>query len=558
MGFRYHGNYVGPGWSAGKYQPSVANSNVPAIDEFDQTGKDHDAAYAPTADRRKRSEADAKFFRQNFGRGIKRTAAAYAVGTQAFLRDTTGYDMSGNSVTSFPEKDPKVSSSSRKRVRYEGIDRPPTPSKRVRIERQVSPTSGNYIQLPQNMVQTMKRRSRKAKATRKGRKVFKKKIAARKRRAKKSNKLTLKDAFGPNAAVEKTETGGINEATNRGDVLYIGQAMPTKVMTNLVADAIVKKLLAMAGIQFTDWKEAIGDVFGYRRQFDHVRIIAYYRSGAVPTGPAAPIDVRLRIYTGVTVEATATFKKFGADLSAAIQAINPDEAHMQSWKWISFALMMNNGFTDASETNIPLALMTGEQAQITIGYTSTLRVQNRTNDASNTDSNNTNSPNPLTAKHYVSKKWANGFDLAKTTILANAATTTNLYANRASGLILADSSTFQTQALQKLPPKWVLGAAKEKRYMHHPGVIKGFTHTWTTRMNLNTLFQKIPQVFFSVTDTTYQKALIGNAEVIGFDFAIFDRSELTKVKVSWEINSTCVANVTLKKVRTLPILTVNV
>ncbi len=43
---RYHGNYVGPGWSAGKYQKSVAYSTVPPIDEFDRTAQVHDAAYA--------------------------------------------------------------------------------------------------------------------------------------------------------------------------------------------------------------------------------------------------------------------------------------------------------------------------------------------------------------------------------------------------------------------------------------------------------------------------------------------------------------------------------
>ena len=46
MIIRYHGNYVGPGWSAGKYQASVAKSKVPPVDEFDRTAMEHDAAYA--------------------------------------------------------------------------------------------------------------------------------------------------------------------------------------------------------------------------------------------------------------------------------------------------------------------------------------------------------------------------------------------------------------------------------------------------------------------------------------------------------------------------------
>jgi len=85
--FRYHGNYVGPGWSAGKYQGSVAKSNVPAVDEFDETAKEHDRAYALN---RNLKAADYKFYRKNIGKGVKRSVAALAVGIQGFLRRPTG------------------------------------------------------------------------------------------------------------------------------------------------------------------------------------------------------------------------------------------------------------------------------------------------------------------------------------------------------------------------------------------------------------------------------------------------------------------------------------
>lgn len=75
---RYHGNYCGPGWSAGTYQSSV-RSSVPAIDSFDETCKAHDASYAEHGPNR---EADVEFYRQNIGRGIKRSIAALAVVSQ--------------------------------------------------------------------------------------------------------------------------------------------------------------------------------------------------------------------------------------------------------------------------------------------------------------------------------------------------------------------------------------------------------------------------------------------------------------------------------------------
>lgn len=72
---RYHGNHCGPYWSDGKYQPSVCGY-APAIDQFDQTCKEHDCAYATHGPH---WEADHRFFRANIGKGLKRSVAAIAV-----------------------------------------------------------------------------------------------------------------------------------------------------------------------------------------------------------------------------------------------------------------------------------------------------------------------------------------------------------------------------------------------------------------------------------------------------------------------------------------------
>lgn len=120
--WRYHGNYVGPGWSAGKYQNSVAYSDVPAVDEFDQTAKDHDQSYALNEDLKK---ADYKFFWRNVGKGFKRTAAAVAVGAQGLMRPNL----------SLPQKDSDMGSRSRSAKRTavtRGRSRtraPPTPKR---------------------------------------------------------------------------------------------------------------------------------------------------------------------------------------------------------------------------------------------------------------------------------------------------------------------------------------------------------------------------------------------------------------------------------------------
>jgi len=80
---RYHGNYCGPGWSAGQYQASVV-SNVEAVDEFDETCKIHDAAYALNLDL---DRADREFYLSNMWKGPKRTLAAMAVELQRVTRN---------------------------------------------------------------------------------------------------------------------------------------------------------------------------------------------------------------------------------------------------------------------------------------------------------------------------------------------------------------------------------------------------------------------------------------------------------------------------------------
>jgi hypothetical protein len=91
---RYHGNYVGPNWSAGKYQSSVDDPSVPAVDDFDQTGLEHDRAYARGENL---NAADDRFYRQNIGQGIKRSVAALAVKGYSRIR---GPRFRGNAAVS--------------------------------------------------------------------------------------------------------------------------------------------------------------------------------------------------------------------------------------------------------------------------------------------------------------------------------------------------------------------------------------------------------------------------------------------------------------------------
>jgi len=95
----YHGNYCGPGWSDGEYQSSVVGSK-PAIDEFDETCRLHDAAYALGMNL---NDADDEFVESNFGHGAKRSLAAAAVALQRRLRANDSFNNPPNSQTIMPK-----------------------------------------------------------------------------------------------------------------------------------------------------------------------------------------------------------------------------------------------------------------------------------------------------------------------------------------------------------------------------------------------------------------------------------------------------------------------
>jgi len=82
----HYGNYVGANWSDGKRQASVAKGKTRAIDEFDSSAQVHDRAYALNRDLKK---ADYAFYKANIGKGVVRSAAAIAVGTQGLFRKSS-------------------------------------------------------------------------------------------------------------------------------------------------------------------------------------------------------------------------------------------------------------------------------------------------------------------------------------------------------------------------------------------------------------------------------------------------------------------------------------
>jgi len=84
-------NYCGEGWSEGKYQESV-DGILPATGPFDETCKQHDAAYFHAKDAYDRGEADIQFLLGNLSLNPIRLTAGLGVYVVNRVRGSSKYN----------------------------------------------------------------------------------------------------------------------------------------------------------------------------------------------------------------------------------------------------------------------------------------------------------------------------------------------------------------------------------------------------------------------------------------------------------------------------------
>lgn len=255
MSFRYHGNYVGPGWSAGKYRASVRHSNVPPVDEFDRTAKEHDMRYAIG---KRLKAADYKFYRQNIGRGIKRSVAALAVGFQGYLRrpDEVFHSSSSNVMQTPPKSGRRGRSMTRRSSSSRSYVRVPTMSSSG-SRRSAMSISGRSLASAKSLT---RQRSKSAVKT-VVKKIYQSANSGGKF-AKGGKSLPVDTKYAKFGVVEVKEQGGLLQADGLGGTaeqcLYLGHAtLPDNMVRMAVWRAVVKMILMNIGIQIEDFRAPI-------------------------------------------------------------------------------------------------------------------------------------------------------------------------------------------------------------------------------------------------------------------------------------------------------------
>lgn len=464
--FRFHGNYVGPGWSAGRYQNSVV-SDVPAVDEFDATGKKHDAAYAMG---KNLAVADFEFASENFGKGAKRTVAAVAVGAQGVGRVVENL-VSGKS--SMPTEDFEM--------RGRSASRPRTPASLSRsrsapraasrgVVRRRSPSSA--------FSRTVRRRvTRRRPQTRRGRRVVRRRRVWFARRGRRS---TVNGAL-KYGCVQTFETGGM---LNTKYCQYIGHAsMPTERVQQVMWLALTKKLLEKVGMVIKEPTQAVDNI-GVGD-----KILVHYQSQ--PTS-----GVVYREYTIIVSDSLVTIAKDFYDFFIGTQT--------------NQLLYLKMTYAPAAATTVhwPRTVFNLQTAMLHLDFKSDLKVQNRSIVDSTDDEVSVDNV-PLIGRYYEGN--GNGTEIPDSAIINSQA----LFGNQNSGMIGYSAVGPMNEPLVK---SQAINAKKSGGLQLASGQIKQSTLHTKMVIRMNNLVTKMGEP--TLTPSQASKVKMGKFRIMALEKAI--------------------------------------
>jgi len=532
FGFRYHGNYVGPGWSGGKWQKSVAYSRVKPIDEFDATAMRHDRAYALGRNKRL---ADYRFYRENIGKGFKRSVAAAAVGAQGVYRSL------------FPEKDSEMKRNRSKSTTPQ-YKRMYTPSKSSKNGSMSTKSGGNKKARKQVVFQRLAHKPIYTRGKYAG--------VQKKGRARKYD-----NSFNYNGVVSKHEDGSV-QTCSISHTAYVGHGIAPATMVENMWRLVVKKLFQKAGIDIRAWTEVVATNLLIRTVVGQnprqVRIKYSYKRLDGDANGAIQLGITADLFDAFGV-ATLTYDELAINLGINFQdALTPIEQDGAA-VMLNATLFFVDTTTGATvqEDNF-VANICFDDMFVDVDISSNLVVQNRTPDSTGGVDADSVTNNPVHGKMYTSSdKWLNGFEL-KSQELGADPSRIPLYTFQNTGIISTNSADTQPTILRKPPQPWQLGVKRASNVLLQPGEIKRSNLRFTCSMKWNTLMQKLFKYFrdLGIANGPVQ---MGFAEMFALESVLNVRGgETANLQIGWELNQTYKFKAHFKKYGTAPVLDITV
>jgi len=493
LGIAAHGNYCGPNYSAGRFQASTTDPNVPAVDQLDQMCLEHDSAYNTHGSDLLKADLN---FAKKVGFSRKKGALfGLMVGLQGVGR-AVGYYPRYNQLKIVGDASQHFFPIMKTARRKYGRSRKYTKRKRV-VKR-----SKKY---------NKKTRRYRRKSTRGFRKRY-------------SDKLSK--------ATYRYENGGTLDDPN---AVYVGHGTPANRVAEVFFMAMYKKLMTEHGIEFKNWTEPVMRKSATSDEY-HIRLAWSF----------GPQDNQTWINTTSNVAHTMSwidssynlYSNFEIDYKAAVGSIAgehlvPVFERLELWKLLP---------TNPSRSLVASVQL--KQMYVSFYQNSSLRIQNRTANGANTGVTDVNNTNPLEGFVYYGKQNLNYLnpvdrpDSVQPTTGAGTKFFRGFVPGRNNGVItLAAENTADYAGIARTykepPSAKIIGAKYAKKFVLHPGQIIIDDWKFKRRMHIEKFSQILTKM---LTNETVQDMNFGYCRVLGMEKLVADRSESNSVTVGYEIN----------------------
>lgn len=528
MSIAAHGNYCGPGWSAGKKQLSVCGPPGSAIDALDESCRIHDCAYdKKNKYKQNKGYADMKFALENIMRIDNPKAQLFGaiVGAQGVARAVGLYDDSSRELieTSRKRKNTDLIELPRKRRKTD------PKKKRVRI-RLYDRLNSRYISSVKKMPVRRRTKYRRRKTYKKSKPYAKRpKRVPRKKysRKKRSNKVNV-NYSGVNY---KYETGGLKTYDNFS-AGYIGLGMPMVNFWQNCCRALIRRMFLKLGYNFVDWDQIIADLTAGTT--DRLEYALDYRITNNSTGVTTGATM---IYNNGSTPAslpTKTFDDYALDMA---ELINLQLAATQNYQFVGIRVIIAN-----PEQTIDKCYLDLSTFSFSVKHSCLMKVQNNTlsrgaDEDANVSTNIAN--NPLNGILYKNNnKWRNYLNMNSKDGTANI----NLYstvADKETGLLAIDPEGIGIGDIQndyrKFPRPAAFGFKKAYKFVIMPGEIKYTSISFKTRISLNSIIKRFRVTTMDAEDANWEAADFGHMFLLGFEKTIHSVSNSPNVDISYQL-----------------------
>lgn len=491
--FRYDGNWCGPNYSDGDYQPSRPGF-APPVNSLDVACKDHDIdCYHGVG----LAAADLKFAFAAARTGTRKGIfAALAVGAQGLKRKLVGPDEYPNARQKRIKNGPKV---------------------------EVSPFERSFS------VIDMRKYARKRRGVRKA---GPKRRYKRKQNKSKSKYRTRRRIRRPRRVSSHNKRNYVRFEKEYGEAkadtkaVYIGHGTSGGVILNTLFMTFIKQLFAGMGIHFTDFNE-----IAIRLNAESVYSISvFYQANFSDVDPnefaySIPVDATYATIADAVCSGWQTQwiaeNANGSPIFNSLELVRVDTV-------------------DPVERLAKIDLM---HCRVKLDMKSSIRIQNKTKTdggAADTDLNNVN---PLEGSVYYGKRNRNYFEWAYKYTEAEASigpwcprSVYGHFTDTAAGHVAAGSTLFNQPPVARS-----VGASRRRKFVLHPGQIIVDEIKFSKTIELNYLMRILFEPIHQLYTADAQNAMnMGVVRCYGFEKLAYDRSvslATAPPTVGFEINT---------------------